>query len=225
MAPHCSLVHLLISTPEAPCGLYALLCLHRLPPALVTLAALHLEADQQLTTSGPLHLPFLPPGGLSPTSQPGWCPLVLEGPLFRKALLTPLSKAAPSPATHPSCFPLLNFFPEGLCLCHDYVSVVPAPMGLICPLPVAVSPALGVLSDISGGREWGPGMPKDPIFGWLCLGSAWLWAESLLPSADRCANFPSREALASGDEFLGSHGEIFLWNKEREILGHPCSCP
>lgn len=68
-------------------------------------------------------------------------------------------------------------------------------------------------------------MPQVPIFRWPRLGSAGLWAESLPPSADRCANFPSREALASGDEFLGSHGEIFLWNKEREILGRPCSSP
>lgn len=48
-----------------------------------------------------------------------------------------------------------------------------------------------------------------------------LWAESLLPSTDRCANFPSRERGASGDTFLGPRGEIFLWNKEGN-LGRSC---
>lgn len=49
-------------------------------------------------------------------------------------------------------------------------------------------------------------------------------AESLPASIDRCANFPSRETRASGDEFLGPHREIFLWNKEKKSLGCPCSC-
>lgn len=55
--------------------------------------------------------------------------------------------------------------------------------------------------------------------GWLHLGPV------PSASADRCANFPSREALASGDKFLGPHGEIFLWNKEKETLGVLCICP
>lgn len=59
---------------------------------------------------------------------------------------------------------------------------------------------------------------------WLHLCSAGLWTESLPPSSDRCVNFPSREAQASGDEFLGPYGDIFLWNKERETLGRSCSC-
>ena len=97
----------------------------------------------------------------------------------------------------------------------------------VCPLPALVSLApwsaprhfLGKkvgTRDASKAPSWVPH--------WLCLGSAGLWAESLPLSSDRCANFPSREAWASGDEFLGPYGEIFLWNKEREALGRSCSC-
>lgn len=95
---------------------------------------------------------------------PHGCPLI-HVPIFRKALLTPLSKAAPSPASHPSCFPLLNFFLEGLCLFHDSVSVVTSPTGLGLSTPCPRVPCTWCAPRHFWGRVWGPGLPKDPIFG------------------------------------------------------------
>lgn len=81
--------------------------------------------------------------------------------------------------------------------------------------------ALGVtLSPHGGGssqpfRGVGPSEDLDPPQGHSVPAGH---PQSLPPSADRCVNFPSREAGPQGGEFLGAPGDLFLWNKEREIL-------
>lgn len=81
--------------------------------------------------------------------------------------------------------------------------------------------ALGVtLSPHRGGgsqpfRGVGPSEDLDPPQGHSVPAGH---PQSLPPSADRCANFPSREAGPQRGEFLGAPRDLFLWNKEREIL-------
>lgn len=94
----CSLPAFLVSscpslTPPQPCW----------PP-------LHLEPTQHLPTSGPLHLPFLLLGTLSPTSLQGWCPLTLEVPPFQKAPSDPSVQSSSFPY-HPPRPPSVEFLP------------------------------------------------------------------------------------------------------------------
>ena len=153
------------------------------------------------------------------------------GSLSRRPFLAPLFKATcsapPSPLPPPVEFHHYSVPDTVMCLSS------PSPDWAMQKVRLGLSPPCPCIPDtlVSHRHFWGkkvgtrdtPGAPGW-VPHWLHLCSAGLWAESLPPSSDRCVNFPSREAQASGDEFLGPFGDIFLWNKERETLGRSCSC-
>lgn len=106
-APHCSIVRPPTLIPQAPCSLPALLGLASPCPSL-TLSQPHRPSLMSGTHPACSHL-----RAFASAIPQGWCPLILKAPFLDK----PSGSSVQSSSFHHTlhCFPLLNFFLEGLC--------------------------------------------------------------------------------------------------------------